>query len=228
MTAMQLTMPFAVTPSYHAADFIPGESNEQALALVESWPNWPYSIVLLHGPKGSGKTHLAHVFSAYARAMFIDPARLGTTTADQLLTGGHCWVLDGIEQVKDEAALAQLINHARARGDYLLLIASAAAPQLALKLPDLRSRLNALPSVALTAPDDALLTGVLAKAFADRQLRIPPDLLQYALTRMERSYEAAQAVAAAVDQVSLARGRAVTAHLIRDALGHASERDEDV
>lgn len=226
MSATQLIMPFAVTPSYHAADFIAGESNAHALALVESWPNWPYSIVLLHGPKGSGKTHLTHVFAARTGAMFLTPERLGTATADQLLTGGHCWILDGIEAVQDEAALAQLINHARARGDYLLLTAAAAAPQLPIKLPDLRSRLNALPSVALTAPDDALLSGVLAKAFADRQLRIPPDLLHYALTRMERSYEAAQQVAASVDQLSLARGRAVTAPLIREALGTTSERDD--
>lgn len=108
----------------------------------------------------------------------------------------------------------------------MLLIAAAAAPQLPLKLPDLRSRMNALPSVALTAPDDALLLGVLAKAFADRQLRISPDLLHYAMARMERSYEAAQRVADAVDQISLARGRGVSAPLIREAPGNAQEQDE--
>ncbi|MFM9889325.1 MAG: DnaA ATPase domain-containing protein [Rickettsiales bacterium] len=217
---MQLAMPFAPQTSYHAADFIPGDANAQALALVERWPDWPYSIVLLHGPAGSGKTHLAHVFAERARAHMLSPARVGAAPADQLLTGNHSWVLDGIEQVSDEAALAQLINHARARGDYLLLTATTSASQLPLTLPDLSSRLKALPSVALTTPDEALLAGVMAKSFSDRQLRIPPDLMDYAINRMERSFEAVQQFATAVDALSLARGRAITQALVREALGH--------
>ena len=210
---MQLAMPFAPQTSYHAADFIRGEANAQALALVESWPDWPYSIVLLHGPTGSGKTHLAHVFATRARAQFLSPARLGTAPADQLLTGSHSWVLDGIEQVRDEAALAQLINHARARGDYLLLTAATPAAQLTCRLPDLRSRLQALPAV--------LLAGVLAKSFADRQLRIGPEVIEYALARIERSYAAVHAFAEQVDALSLARGRGITTALVRDALQEA-------
>lgn len=218
---MQLAMPFAPQTSYHAADFIAGAANAQAFALVERWPDWPYSIVLLHGPTGSGKTHLSHLFAARARAQFLSPARLGTAPADQLLTGSHSWVLDGIEQVRDEAALAQLINHARARGDYLLLTATTPAGQLPFRLPDLRSRLQALPTIELAAPDDALLAGVLAKSFADRQLRIGPEVIEYALARIERSYAAIHTFAEQVDALSLARGRGITTALVRDALQEA-------
>jgi chromosomal replication initiation ATPase DnaA len=215
---MQLVMPFAAQTSYHAADFIPGASNMTALALVERWPDWPYSLMLLTGPKGSGKTHLAHVFAARASAVFLAPERVGEATADQLLTGGHCWVLDGVEHVKNEAGLAQLINHARARGDYLLMTANAPATQLAFQLPDLRSRLKALPSVAVNVPDETLLLGVMAKAFSDRQLRLAPEMLEYTMARMERSYEAVQRFVDRVDALSLSRGRAVTAALVREAL----------
>ncbi len=215
---MQLVMPFSASPSYHAADFIRGESNAEALRWVEGWPNWPYSIILLHGPKGSGKTHLAHVFADRANATMIDVARLGSAPADHLLTGNHCWVLDNMDAVANQPALAQLINHVRARGDYLVMTASNAAAQLPLDLPDLRSRLLAVPSIALGAPDDALLLGVLAKAFADRQLRMAPDVLQYAANQLERSYEAMQQFAADADALSLARGRAITLPLVRELL----------
>lgn len=217
---MQLVMPFARATSYEPADFIRGAGNEDALALVERWPDWPYSMVLLHGPKGCGKTHLAHVFAARARATFIAPERLGTATADQLLVGNHAWVLDGIEAVKDSAALAQLINHARARGDYVLMTARAAAPELTITLPDLRSRLLALPSISLGAPDDALLMGLLAKQFADRQLRITPEVLAVAVLHIERSYEAAQAFVRTLDMRSLAKGKAVTTALVREVINN--------
>ena len=215
---MQLVMPFSASPSYHAADFIRGESNAEALRWVESWPNWPYSIILLHGPKGSGKTHLAHVFAERTNATRIDGARVGSVPADHLLTGNHCWMLDNVDTITDQPALAQLINHVRARGDYLLMTASMAAPQLPFELPDLRSRLLALPSAALGAPDDALLLGVLAKAFADRQLRIAPDVLSYASNQLERSYESMHLFASELDTVSLARGRAITLPLVRELL----------
>lgn len=220
---LQMVMPFAPVTSYNAADFLPGAANLNAYNIVHGWPNWPYSILLLFGPKGCGKTHLAHVFASLSGAIFIDPVRVGAVPADQLLTGGHCWVLDGAEEVKNEAALAQLINHARARGDYLLLTAHQSARDLPVKLPDLRSRLLALPAFVMGAPDDTLLKGVLAKSFADRQLRIASNVLDYAANHLERSYEAAQQFAASMDELSLAAGRAVTLPMVRQLLQSPAE-----
>lgn len=226
--ALQLVMPFAPSPTYHAADFIRGIGNAEALDLIERWPDWPYSIVLLHGAPGSGKTHLAHVFAARSGASFLPVARIGEAPADQLLTGNHCWVIDDITALREEAALAQLINHARARGDYVLMTAPAPVAQLPLALADLRSRLIALPTISLGAPDDALLTGVLAKEFADRQLRITPEVLSFAINHLERSYQAVQQFAERMDAISLARGRAITLPLAREALRtDASEQEQN-
>jgi chromosomal replication initiation ATPase DnaA len=214
----QLVMPFAPTVSYQPEDFIHGPANEAAFDLIARWPDWPYSLVVLHGPKGCGKTHLCHVFAAQAQAMFLDPARIGTAPADQLLAGHHCWIIDGLERVADSAALAQLINHARARGDYLLMTASTPPAQLAIALPDLRSRLAALPEIGIALPDDMLLSAVLAKSFADRQLRVAPQALAFAVARLERSFEAAQHFAALVDEASLATGARVNMVLMRQIL----------
>jgi len=214
-------MPFASQPSYHAADFIRGEANSEALSWMERWPDWPYSIILLHGPSRSGKTHLCHLFAARTGASFIDPARIGKSPADQILTGNHAWVLDGLEGV-DEAGLAQLINHARARGDYLLITATQSAHSHPFRLPDLSSRLKALPAVALGSPDEALLSGVLAKSFADLQLRIAPEVLSYAINQLERSYEAVAHFAKVIDELSLTRGRAITIPLVKEALTNSA------
>ena len=127
-------------------------------------------------------------------------------------------MLDGVEDVTDAPALTQLINHVRARGDYLLLTARHAAAELPFTLPDLNSRLKALPAIALGAPDDGLLMGLLAKQFADRQLRIAPDVLQLAVQHIARSYEPVQALVRALDKMSLAKGRAITTSLVREAL----------
>lgn len=222
---MQLVMPFALPTSTAAEDYIRGEANAAALALVERWPEWAYSIVLVHGESGSGKTHLCYVFARRANATFIDPARLGQQPADQLLVGNHAWVLDGLEKVADAPALAQLINHARARGDYLLITCDQAPAAMDIPLPDLRSRLLALPSVQLKAPDDALLAGVIAKQFADRQLRIAPEVLHYAVQHIERSYAAARRFVLTIDTLSLTRGRAITIPLVREAVQNAIGND---
>jgi chromosomal replication initiation ATPase DnaA len=219
----QLVMPFARPVSYAPQDYLVGEANAAAHALIERWPDWPYSIVLLHGARGSGKTHLAHIFAARAQAQCIDPARIGSIPADQLLVGSHSWVLDGVEAVTDAPALAQLINHIRARGDYLLLTATCPARALPFTLPDLTSRLRALPTIFLAEPDDGLLMGVLAKLFADRQLRISPEVLAVAARELERSYEAMHQFAQKMDALSLARGRAVTPTLVREALRNAPD-----
>ena len=215
---MQLVMPFAASPSDQAVDFIRGEANASALEWVERWPDWPYSIVLLHGPAGSGKTHLSHVFAARSRATFLPPERVGEVPADHLMVGNHCWILDGLDAVVDEAALAQLINYARARGDYLLITAREGAGEHRFRLPDLGSRMRALPAITLGAPDDALLTGVLAKSFSDLQLRIAPEVLGYAIQHLERSYQAVQQFVIEIDRLSLTRGRAITVPLVREAL----------
>ncbi len=215
---MQLVMPFGPSTSYAPEDFIAGDANAEALQLIERWPDWPYSMVLVHGPEGCGKTHLAHVFAARTKAHFIAPSRIGATPADMLLTGNHAWVIDDIGAVADAPALAQLINHARARGDYVLMTAREPASSLPFTLPDLRSRLLALPTVAVGPPDDALLMGLIAKQFADRQLRIPPDILARAVQHIERSYEAAQGFVRALDALSLERGKPITAALVREAL----------
>jgi chromosomal replication initiation ATPase DnaA len=90
-----------------------------------------------------------------------------------------------------------------------------------MRLPDLRSRLLAAPSVAIGAPDDALLGAVLAKLFTDRQLQVSPEVIEWLLRRIERSFAGARGAVARLDAAALALKRPVTVLLAREVLGEA-------
>jgi chromosomal replication initiation ATPase DnaA len=109
----------------------------------------------------------------------------------------------------DEAALFHLLNLAREDHAFVLFTASRRLDALGFTLPDLISRLRAIPVVTLAPPDDALLSAILVKLFADRQLAIGNDVVAYLLPRIERSFAAARAAVAQLDAAALSRGRAV-------------------
>jgi chromosomal replication initiation ATPase DnaA len=191
-------------------DFLAGPSNSSALALIERWPDWPSRTLLLRGPEGSGKSHLAAIWAREAGARILSPRALaGSEVPIALATGAL--VLENLgERAFDEAALFHLLNLAREERAYLLITARTAPGTWRIDLPDLASRLRALPVVALEPPDDALLRAVIVKLFADRQLAVDEGLVGYLANRIERSFAAARSAVAALDSEALRRQRPVT------------------
>lgn len=212
----QLALSLEHAESFAREDFLSGPSNAAALALVETWPDWPARAVVLVGPAGSGKSHLASIWASRANARYLLAPALKQAKLPATLANGALVVEDLAPGTFDERALFHLINLVREEGAYLLLTAASSPAGWPVEIPDLASRLKALPVVMLAPPDDALLRAVLVKLFADRQLAVGRGVIPYLLRRMERSFEAAQAVAAALDEAALARGRAVTIQLIRE------------
>jgi chromosomal replication initiation ATPase DnaA len=197
-------------------DFLEGPSNSVALALIERWPDWPARAVVLVGPEGSGKTHLAAIWAAAARAQTVAAAALAAPDLPRLVSAGAVVVEDLTPQGFDERALFHLLNLARQEGADLLITARSAPAGWPVALTDLASRLRALPVVSLAAPDDALLRAVIVKLCADRQLAVDEGLVRYLVTRIERSFAAARAAVIALDREALRQKRPITRALAGD------------
>jgi chromosomal replication initiation ATPase DnaA len=214
----QLTFPLDHAESFARDDFLSGPSNAAALALVETWPDWPARAVVLTGPAGSGKSHLASVWAVRAGAQFLAGRLLNETVPPEALATGALVVEDLAPGAFDERALFHLINLAREEEAYLLFTASSPPAGWVVAIPDLASRLKALPVVTLAPPDDALLRAVLVKLFADRQLAVDEALVGYVATRIERTFQAARAVVARLDAEAMQRKRPLTRALAADVL----------
>lgn len=205
------------------ADFLVAPGNQDAVAWLDAWPEWPAPALILFGPQGSGKSHLAQIWRARARANLLDVDDLRSDDLPDLLHPTRTAVLDGAQRVAGdpvlERALFHLYNLAKESGGHLLLLADNAPVNWVLRLPDLRSRLLAAPAVGMTAPDDSLLMAVLVKLFADRQVRVGEDVIEWLLTRTERSFANARRVVDRLDREALAEKKPITVRFCRQVLG---------
>jgi chromosomal replication initiation ATPase DnaA len=205
----QLALALDHAESLARDDFLAGPSNAAALSLVERWPDWPARTVLLRGPEGSGKSHLAAIWARTAGARVLAPRALNGGEVPIALATGALVIENLSEGRFDEAALFHLLNLAREERAYLLITARSAPTTWRVDLPDLASRLRALPVVALEPPDDALLRAVIVKLFADRQLAVDESLVNFLSHRIERSFAAARRAVAALDREALRLKRPV-------------------
>lgn len=216
----QLALALGHEESLAREDFLQGPSNEAALRLVDAWPDWPAPVVMLAGPEGSGKSHLAAVWAIVAGARVIASRALAEIAPPAALATGALVIEDLSAGEFDEAALFHMLNLAHEEGAFILLTARTPPAGWNIVLRDLASRLRALPVVALAAPDDALLRAVIVKLCADRQLPVDEAVVGYLATRIERSFAAARAAVARLDREALrqkrAANRSLAVELFRD------------
>ena len=217
----QLIFDLPLNQGWQRDAFLVTPATAAARAAVEGWKTWTDKRLLLVGPHGSGKTHLAHIWAEMAQALWVSPGDLHARLDD--IAPEACVILDDAQRVTGSAeeALFHLYNRLATHGR-LLLTAPTAPRDWGLALPDLLSRLQAMPTARLEPPDDDLLAGVLVKLFADRQITAEARLIPYLLPRMERSIAAAQALVAALDARSLATHRPVTRALAAEVLDSAA------
>ncbi len=217
----QLTLDLALPPpTYAREDFVVADGNREALAWIDRWPDWPAPALSLNGPTGCGKTHLGRIWAARSGAIVMTGGDLdGMSVADltSLAATSPAIVIEAPERAP-ERGLFHLYNLVRERGGHMLLISDAPPARWAIALPDLASRLRAAPAVAVAPPDDELLGSIILKQLADRQLHAGAGVVQYLVSHMERSADAARRVVAALDGRALIERREIDRRLAMDVL----------
>ena len=218
--AIQLPLDLSHRPAFDRADFLVAPSNEAAVTMIDSWPDWHMHALILHGPAASGKSHLGAVWQARSRANRITPDTLENVDS-AIAESGHILFESGdfaIGTREGEADLLHIYNMIREMGGSLVMTMRARPHGLDFALPDLASRLRAVSTVAIQQPDEHLLAAIIVKMFNDRQLHISTEVLNYILPRMERSFAAAHNLVDAADKRALAEKRAITVPLVRQIM----------
>ncbi len=220
----QLPLEFIPEPYLGKEDFMVAACNHEAFALVDSWPAWPFFAICIYGPEGCGKTHLAPMFAHNVANLANWPYKVPVVRAKdihfetlQLLEKCSCLIVEELSENVDNEALFHLYNHYRNEGGYILFTAAQAPARTRFTLPDLQSRMNIVPSVAINEPDDEMLSALILKLFTDRQIMVAPEIINYILLNMQRSFAYARKLVAEIDSISLARKRAVSLAIVKEA-----------
>ena len=219
----QLPLEFRHEAASGRDDLVISDPVSAAATIVDRWPDWPSPVVIITGPEGSGKSHLAEVWLRRSGAVRVQ----AVPGSDAVMRAGEGPVLveDADRDGFDETELFHLINAVRSAGTNLLITARSWPMAWGVTLPDLASRLKAATTVEIGPPDDLLLSQILMKLFADRQLALDDRIIAYIVARMERSLAAAQAIVDRLDRLALARGTRINRALAAEVLGSLPQGD---
>ncbi len=215
----QLVLELPFREALDRDNFFISASNEWAVQMIDLWPNWPHPNLFLVGPSGSGKSHLAKVWQSMSGAQIISAKDITEKSLHQLGATNGLIVEDVDKGRIDETLLFHLFNLVKENSVDLLLTARGMPGDWDIKLPDLRSRWRSVPVVTIEPPDDMLLKATLVKHFADRQLDVSPDVINFIALHIDRAMSAARQSVEAIDSYALATGHRVTRNLAKKALG---------
>jgi chromosomal replication initiation ATPase DnaA len=222
--ATQLALDLRHRAAMARDDFLVSPSNADAVGWIDRWPDWPGHVLVIVGPPACGKTHLGHVWRQQAGAVLYDPANFVRSE-----NAGMPVFVDDLDDAARDEELFHLFNAAGAAGGYLLFASRTAPARWENRLADLKSRLGAAPTIQIHPPDEPLIAAVMLKMFADEQIDVGAEVLDYLVKRMERSFDAARTLVAALNNASLASKRGITIPLARAVLDDLNDGgDQDI
>ncbi len=224
MADLPKQMPFDLKHASSMAreDFFISDTNQEAMAWLDKWPNWGAPALVIYGPPHAGKTHLRHIWQSETWGQHIGVQDLVPEKVGDLYEQNNNIAIDPLDAIigndKAEQALFHLYNLVKNEGGSLLICAEREPASWQIKLPDLVSRLKSCPMQGIAHPDDMLMEIAFVKLFTDRQMSVSPDVIAYILPRIERNMAVVHACVERIDQLSLADKRKITIPLVKEAL----------
>lgn len=217
--AEQLALALGAPPVLLEAAFYVSSANQGPFQVLTSWPTWPEGgSVYLYGPPTSGKSHLATLWQERSGAVSMPAKALSREDIFSWKVRRPLFVLEDLEDLEDQTALFHVLNLVKEKQGALLLTSAVRPGQLPFTLPDLRSRIRALPFLEIKNPDEDLLKTLLLKRFSDLHLKISSHVLDYTLKHLHRSYEGLDALVRLVDKLNWQEQRPLTIPLVKRAL----------
>ena len=214
----QLTFKFPFSKRYYENDYFVSQNNFSAFKLIESWPNWPGKWLNIFGEKGSGKTHLAKILEKkIKKTNYVLADKIDNKVIDNL-NKFDCLIVDGYKKNIEEHLLYSILNQSRQLDNFILLISETAINEVSFKLEDLRSRINSFVFIGIELPTDDLLKVIITKTLSDKQINISPQLTDFIINNVERSYEKMFKFIKDVDELSLSTGKSININLIKKVL----------
>ena len=216
----QLVLNLGHRTGFERSDLFVSECNVNAVKWLERWPDWPSLGLVIWGPEASGKSHLGKVWCDKSDSALLFPDDFDLNEPPDIVKNNKNILIDGaeliIENSKRERSLLHVYNLINERRGHMLFCARTPPGRWGIKLADLSSRLNSLPVTKIALPDDKVLAAVLLKLFTDRQLKVEKGVIDFAISRMERSFRAADELASIVDKIALVMRRPVTIPLLSE------------
>ena len=222
----QLPFNFAHHTYMGKDDFVVSPCNAEAFALIERWPQWADFAACIYGGEHCGKTHLANIFAEEAavkaglrnRLPIIEAKKISLEKLPPLFEYSRGLIVEDLSENIDEEAMFHLFNLYRNQGGFVLFTSHLPPARLPFKLPDLKSRLMMIQSICINHPDDELLAELIVKLFCDRQIAITPEVLNYIVINMQRSFDYAHKLVAEIDHISMAYKRAISIPIVKEAI----------
>jgi chromosomal replication initiation ATPase DnaA len=218
MSYVQQVLNLLHKPNYEVADFFVSPTNQMAYRWIQCWPEWPNHCLILHGPKGCGKTHLAEVWKSRAGAESLGFETLGAQNLDDLCQRYRALVVEDVPENFDEELLFHLYNSVQQAAGHLLLTTEVGPSAWNIHLPDLKSRIGAAMWAEIEPADDELLRAMMRKVFSDEQVLVPDQVVEYLLNHNERSFAALLKAVQRINTYAMATKRRITLPLVKEAL----------
>lgn len=233
--AQQIPLEFDVKPYYGREDFMVATSNVEAVRVVDEWPQWSNFAICIYGHEGSGKTHIAHMFienvykktNALHKISVVKAMDVNMNNIERFFDEHNCLVVEDLDENIDNEAMFHLYNLYKNEGGFILFTSKEPPARMKFGLADLQSRLNSIPAIELKEPSSDLLSMVVVKLFADRQLVVSPEVVSYIINNARRSFAYVKRLVAEIDRVSIARKRAVTIPVVKEAMEYLDDDKQE-